>query len=178
MHCTGKDSARREYWQFKLNEFARVTVRTVTQLPKLTKVKSKTPTQNPLSPFLLSEGVVGIMSSRFATHRARSSEPSSDNKKPVVNNTQDWLTKHERYIPWAIALLAGFTRFYRLDRPDGKSIQLFFGGSPCPINRIRVCIHQASPSTRHTSEASQRITWLGSTTLTCEGMCRCIASIC
>jgi hypothetical protein len=32
---------------------------------------------------------------------------------------QDLLTRHEAYVPYAIALLAGFTRFYRLDQPPG-----------------------------------------------------------
>ena len=40
------------------------------------------------------------------------------NGKPR-NNTQDWLTRNERLVPIAILFIAGFTRFYRLDRPDG-----------------------------------------------------------
>lgn len=39
--------------------------------------------------------------------------------KVARNITQDWLSRNERLIPIAILLVAGFTRFYRLDLPDG-----------------------------------------------------------
>jgi hypothetical protein len=31
----------------------------------------------------------------------------------------DWLTRHERYVPFVLFLVAAFTRFYRLDKPAG-----------------------------------------------------------
>lgn len=51
---------------------------------------------------------------------------------------QDWLTRHERYVPWMLTLVAAFTRFYRLDQPPGAS------GRPCRCTRATGFVRRSS----------------------------------
>ena len=44
--------------------------------------------------------------------------------QPVVKGdipSWDIATRHERFVPWVIFLVAAFTRFYRLDQPPGET---------------------------------------------------------
>jgi len=71
-------------------------------------------------------------SKQVAEDGAAPAPSEATNKGPAVTvdpaiattlpDEQDFLTRHEAYVPYGLALLAGFTRFYRLDQPPGASL--------------------------------------------------------
>jgi hypothetical protein len=44
----------------------------------------------------------------------------------------DWLTRHQRWVPYGLFVLAVFLRFYRLDQPSGVVFGEF--GSHCAVS--------------------------------------------
>jgi hypothetical protein len=51
---------------------------------------------------------------------AASADVASEvDKTAKVAASADFVTRHERYVPFVIFLVAAFTRFYRLDQPPG-----------------------------------------------------------
>lgn len=56
---------------------------------------------------------------------------------PALPEEQDFLTRHEAWVPYVIALLAGFTRFYRLDQPPGACVWLCGRAAAARARRAR-----------------------------------------
>lgn len=65
---------------------------------------------------------------------------AADDKLDKVRSSKavepDWLTRHERFVPFALFLVAAFTRFYRLDKPAGAWVYgLATRSAPCATIR-------------------------------------------